>query len=214
MSMQRFLSRRHLLQASLGLGSLGAMAGSLTGCTVLSAANTPTPLYNLKPALSLPAGLPKVPWQLVVAEPNANADLDTGRIALRRSGNVTEYFANAAWIDNVPNLVQSKLLEAFEQSGAVAVGRDVSSLVPDYVLQIEIWDFQAEYGGPVAGAHVRMTAKLVRMSDRKIIHTISAEQKAQSGGTDMQQVISAFEKALGPVLTQIVVECLKAVPAS
>jgi len=214
MKIQHSLSRRRMLRGSFRLGVVAAGTASVAGCTVLTAVNTPTPLYNLKPELSLPTGLPKVLWQLVVAVPNANADLDTSRIALRRGSNVTEYFASAAWIDNVPNLVQSKLLEAFEQSGAVAVGRDVASLVPDYVLQVEIWDFQAEYGGPAAGAHVRMTAKLVRMSDRKIVDTISAEQKAQSSGTDMQQVIAAFEKALGPVLSQIVVGTLKAVPTS
>lgn len=207
--MGKSFSRRSLLRAGGGL----ALASAVGGCTVLNGVNTPTPLYDLKPQVDLPADLPKVKWQLVVAQPNANADLDTARIALRRGGNVTEYFANAAWTDNVPNLVQSRLIQAFDQSGCVAVGRDVASLVPDYVLQIELWDFQAEYGGPVAGAHVRMTAKLISMSDRKIVATITAENKAQSGGTDMPQVVAAFDKALGPVLAQVVVGTLKAVPA-
>jgi cholesterol transport system auxiliary component len=212
MIMRASISRRDVLRAGLGLGAAGIVVGS-SGCTVLNNVNTPTPLYDLKPKVDLPAGLPKVSWQLVVAQPNADADLDTARIALRRNANVTEYFANAAWIDNVPNLLQSKLLEAFEQSRCVAVGRDVASLVPDYVLQVELRDFQAEYGGAVSGAHIRLVAKLVRMSDRKIVDTINAEGKAQVNGTDMAQVISAFEQALGPVLVQVVVGTLKAVPA-
>ncbi|HVJ42542.1 MAG TPA: ABC-type transport auxiliary lipoprotein family protein [Dongiaceae bacterium] len=213
MIVPKAMSRRNWLRAARGVGLVAAIS-AVTGCTVLNGVNTPTPLYDLRPQVDLPAGLPKVQWQLVVSLPDASADLDTSRIALRRSGNITEYFANAAWTDNVPNLIQSKLLEAFEQSNCVAVGRDVASLVPDYVLQIELRDFQAEYGGPVAGAHVRMTAKIVRMSDRKIVDTITAENRAQSSGTDMQQVVAAFDKALGPVLTQIVVGTLKAVPAS
>jgi cholesterol transport system auxiliary component len=212
MIMQESIARRRLLRRGAGLG-LAVLAG-LPGCTVLNNVNTPTPLYDLKPRVDLPAGLPKVQWQLVVAQPNASADLDTARIALRRGGNITEYFANAAWVDNVPSMIQSKLIQAFEQSGSVAVGRDVASLVPDYVLQIELWDFQAEYGGPVAGAHIRLTGKLVRMSDRRIVATITAENRAQSGGTDMQQVIAAFDSALGPVLAQLVAGTLKAVPAS
>jgi len=212
--MQGSMSRRGLLRTGLGLG-LGAVGVvGLTGCSVLNNVNTPTPLYDLKPQVDLPADLPKVSWQLVVASPNAAADLDTARIALRRGGNITEYFASAAWVDNVPNLLQSKLLEAFEQSGKVAVGRDIATLVPDYVLETEIWDFQAEYGGAVAGAHIRLTGKLVRMSDRKIVSTINAENKAQSNGTDMQQVVAAFDQALGPVLSQIVTGALKAAPAS
>jgi cholesterol transport system auxiliary component len=212
MIMQGAMSRRGVLRAGLGLG--GVMAIGLAGCSVLTNVNTPTPLYDLKPQVDLPADLPKVSWQLVVASPNTSADLDTARIALRRSGNITEYFASAAWIDNVPNLLQSKLLQAFEQSGKIAVGRDVATLVPDYVLETELWDFQAEYGGAVTGAHIRMTGKLIRMSDRKIVDTINAEGKAQSSGTDMQQVVAAFNQALGPVLSQIVTGTLKAVPAS
>lgn len=214
--MRESIARRRLLRGGAGLGLAVLAWGTMgvSGCTVLSNVNTPTPLYDLRPRVDLPAGLPKVQWQLVVAQPNTSADLDTSRIALRRDSNVTEYFANAAWVDNVPNMVQSKLIEAFDQSGSVAVGRDVASLVPDYVLQIEIWDFQAEYGGPVAGAHIRMTGKLVRMSDRKIVSTIAVENKAQSGGTDMQQVVAAFDKALGPTLVQLVTGTLKAVPAS
>jgi len=212
MIMRASISRREALRAGLGWGAVGIVG--LSGCTVLNNVNTPTPLYDLKPKVDLPAGLPKVSWQLVVAQPNADADLDTARIALRRNTNITEYFASAAWIDNVPNLLQSKVLEAFEQSGCVAVGRDIASLIPDYVLQIELRDFQAEYGGSVAGAHIRLTANLVRMSDRKIVDTINAEGRAQANGTDMSQVITAFEQALGPVLTQVVVGTLKAVPAS
>jgi cholesterol transport system auxiliary component len=214
MIMQGSISRRHLLHTGLSLGLSVVGAAALPACSVLTNVNTPTPLYDLKPKVDLPADLPKVTWQLVVAQPNADADLDTARIALRRNSNVTEYFANAAWIDNVPNLLQSKLLEAFEQSGRVAVGRDIASLVPDYVLQIELRDFQAEYGGAVAGAHIRLTAKLVRMSDRRIVQTINAEGKAQASGSDMPQVIFAFEQALGPVLTQVVVGTLKSAPAS
>jgi len=214
--MRDSIARRRLLRAGAGLGLAAILPGmmSVSGCTVLNNVNTPTPLYDLKPEVDLPAGLPKVQWQLVVAQPNTSADLDTSRIALRRGGNVTEYFASAAWVDNVPNLVQSKLIQAFDQSGCVAVGRDVASLVPDYVLQIDVWDFQAEYGGPVAGAHIRITGKLVRMSDRKIVSTIAVENKAQSTGTDMQQVVAAFDKAFGPVLAQLVTATLKAVPAS
>src|SRR5262245_27534992 len=117
MIMRKSIARRRLLRAGAGLGLAAAFPGmmAVSGCTVLNNVNAPTPLYDLKPQVVLPAGLPKVQWQLVVAQPNASADLDTARIALRRNGNVTEYFANAAWVDNVPNLVQSKLIQAFDQ---------------------------------------------------------------------------------------------------
>jgi len=208
MTLDGKLSRRSLLRA----GVVAAGGFGLSACSVLQAANAPLPLYTLRPQLTFDPPPPKVSWQLVVSAPNADADLDTSRIALRRSNGVTEYFANAAWIDNAPNLVQSKLIEAFEKTGSVAVGRDVGGLLPDYVLQTELWDFQAEYGGPAAGAHIRVSAKLVRMTDRKIVTTINAEQRAKATGTDMLQIVAAFQSALGPVLQQVVMETLTAVP--
>ncbi len=207
--MNEAISRRLLLCRT---GILTGAVAVLPGCGVLTNVNQQVPLYNPKPQLSFDASLPKVSWQLVISTPNADADLDTARIALRRSTGVTEYFANAAWIDNVPNMLQSKLVEAFEKTGSVAVGRDVGGLMPDYVLQTDIRDFQAEYGGPVAGAHIHVVAKLVRMTDRKIAATINADQRATSSGTDMLQVVSAFQQALGSVLTQIVTGTLTAVP--
>jgi cholesterol transport system auxiliary component len=203
------ISRRMLLMRS-GMVAFGSAA--LSSCTVLSNVDTQVPLYSLKPQLNLDPSLPKVSWQLVISAPNADADLDTARIALRRNAGITEYFANAAWIDTVPNMLQSKLLESFERTGCVAVGRDTGGLIPDYILQTELRDFQAEYGGTVAGAHIRLVAKLVRMTDRKIIRTIDANQRAKSSGTDMSQVIAAFQQALGPVLSQIVNQTLTAVP--
>jgi cholesterol transport system auxiliary component len=199
-----------MLTSALTAGSF-----ALIGCTVLGNVNTPVPLYNLRPKISFAQPLPKVNWQLVVSVPNADADLDTARIALRRSTGVTEYFANAAWTDNGPNLVQSKLIEAFEETQSVAVGRDVAGLIPDYILQSELRDFQAEYAnGSFVGAHIRLTAKLVRMADRKIVATINAERKVKASGSDILEVVAAFEAALAPVLEQIVTGTLQAMPTS
>ena len=205
------ISRRALFRGAMLTGAVTAGGIGLMGCTVLSNVNNPVPLYNLRPQITFDTPLPKVDTQLVVSVPNADADLDTARIALRRSTGVTEYFANAAWIDNGPNLIQSKLLEAFEKTGSVAVGRDVAGLIPDYVLQSELRDFQAEYeNGSFVGAHIRLTVKLVRMSDRKIVSIINAEQKVKASGTDILQVVAAFEAALAPVLEQVVTGTLKA----
>ena len=84
----------------------------------------------------------------MVGTPVASADLDTTRIALTRSPGVIEYFAKGAWADDAPILLQDKLIESFEASGAiVAIGRDAVGLKPDYVLQSELRDFQAEFTG-------------------------------------------------------------------
>jgi cholesterol transport system auxiliary component len=192
--------RRHFL---LGAAALAA------GCSIIPDVSQPVTLYTLKPRLAA-HGLPKVPWQLVVAEPAAERDIDTTRIALTRTANVIEYFAGGSWTDTAPALVQAKLIEAFEATNAIlAVGRDAAGLKPDYILQSDLRDFQAEYRGeapPVA--HVRLIAKLVQMPDRRIVRTVTAESAAAAAGRDLPAVVTAFEQALAQVLTKTVTAVL------
>ncbi len=59
----------------------------------------------------------------------------------------------------------------------------------------------------VAGAstvHVRLIAKMVRMPERRIVRTVSAEQSVAATGTAVPAVVSAFEQALSAVLKTVV----------
>jgi cholesterol transport system auxiliary component len=148
---------------------------------------------------------------LVVSEPNASADLDTNRIALTRATNRIEYFAEGVWADSAPALVQAKLIEAFEQVlPNLAVGRDSAGLKPDYILQSELRDFQASYADGTAEAVVRMTAKLVKMPDRRIMKSITAEARRPSSSAGLPGIVEAFEISLGDVFSQVIAGILAA----
>jgi cholesterol transport system auxiliary component len=189
-------TRRHFLILS---------AAGLAGCGIVPDVNKPLTIYTVRPKLALAAPPAKVSWQLVVAEPAAERDIDTTRIALTRKPNVIEYFADGNWSDTAPRMVQAKLIEAFESTNAiVAVGRDAAGLRADYILQCDLRDFQADYVGGVATAHVRLIAKLVQMPDRRITRTITAEASAPAGGRDLPAIVVAFEQALGEVLSKVV----------
>ncbi len=57
-----------------------------------------------------------------------------------------DYYANAAWTDRAPLMIQTLLVESLENSRRiVGVGRDPLSVRPTYVLQSELREFQAEY---------------------------------------------------------------------
>ena len=195
------ISRRHVLLAG------GTLLG---GCNVIPKVNDPVPLYTLSAAGEFQQSLPKVDWQLVVGTPVASADLNTTRIALTRSPGVIEYFANGAWADYAPILLQGKLIESFEASKAVSVGRDAVGLRPDYVLQSDLRDFQAEYSGAAPTAHLRLSAKLVRMPDRRIVANILTEQKVPAAGNSLAQIVAAFDRAAGQAFEEVVVRVLTA----
>ena len=58
--------------------------------------------------------------RLVVDIPIASESLDTDRIALIRDRTKFDYYANSLWTDRVPLLVQTLLVEAFENDGSIA----------------------------------------------------------------------------------------------
>jgi len=184
---------------------------ALAGCGVIPKVNDPVPLYTLSAVTKFGRTLPKVDWQLVVGTPVAAANLDTTRIALTRSPGVIEYFAKGAWADNAPVLLQDKLIQSFEASGAItAVGRDAVGLRPDYVLQSELRDFQAEFAGGSPTAHLRLAAKLVRMPDRRIVATASIDQRVPAAGGSLPQIVEAFDRAAGEAFEEVVVRVLTA----
>jgi len=195
------ISRRHFMLAG------GAALG---GCGVIPKVNDPVPLYTLSAVSEFEQSLPKVDWQLVVGTPVASADLNTTRIALTRSPGVIEYFANGAWADYAPVLLQGKLIESFEASKAVSVGRDAVGLRPDYVLHSDLRDFQAEYAGAAPTAHLRLSAKLVRMPDRRIVANIVSEQKLPAAGNSLAEIVAAFDRAAAQAFEEVVVKVLTA----
>lgn len=183
---------------------------ALGGCSVIPKVNEPVPLYTLSAVREFRQSLPKVDWQLVVGTPVASADLNSTRIALTRSPGVIEYFANGAWADYAPILLQGKLIESFEASGAVSVGRDAVGIRPDFVLQSDLRDFQAEYSGNAPTAHLRLSAKLVRMPDRRIVANILSEHKVPAAGNSLAEIVAAFDRAAGEAFEEVVVKVLTA----
>lgn len=196
-----------------------ALAGLLflvAGCSVELPGSQPPPrLFSLTPKNTFAPDLPAAQWQLAVESPIAEAGLNTARVALRRTPLTLEYFERASWIDTAPHMVQTLLVQSFENSGRiVAVARQSVSLRADYSLITELREFQAEYGdAPTPDAHVRITAKLVKMPQRTIIATTSAEYRIRAEGTALDDIMTAFDESLGKTLKRIVEWTLRTAPA-
>lgn len=191
------LHRRTLLTAA-GLLALG-------GCQ-LPGGGEPPSLYTLTPKSTFSPDLPKVDWQLIVETPVAAAGLNTSRIALQRSPVTLEYYANANWTDVAPLMVQTLLIESFENTGKiVAVSRESTTLRADYLLKTELREFQAEYdtSGPPR-ARVRINAKLARMPDRAIIGSYTVERMERAASGDLPAIAMAFDEALGGAMRRVV----------
>ena len=185
------------------------LAVVLSGCEGLVPAlgGPPANLYTLTPKSTFTKELQRVRWQLVVDEPLASGGLNIDRIALRQTPTELKYFARARWTERAPRMVQTLMVESFENSGAiVAVGRKAIGLRSDYNLITELREFQAEYfeSDGVPTVRVRLNAKLVKQPRRAIVASRTFESKIKSEGKAMWHVIRAFDQALGKVLRHTV----------
>jgi len=183
-----------------------------TGCAVLPTKPAPR-LFVLTPKSTFETSLSKVDWQLSVDAPIAESGLNTSRIAVMRKELTMEYFERANWIDTAPRMIQRLLVESFENSHRiVGVGRQSTTLRADYSLITELREFQAEKFAGRNIVHVRINAKLVRMPQRVIVSTTSAESQVPYEGTRMENIVHAFDDALGKALKDVVNWTLTAVP--
>lgn len=181
----------------------------LTGCEgMLAGIGGPAPdLYNLTPKSSFKQDIKSVAWQLVVEEPVAAGGLNVDRIALRTTPTEMKYFIGARWTERAPRMVQTLLVESFENSGAIiSVGRKAIGLRSDYNLKSELREFQAEYfeGSDLPSIRVRLNVKLVKQPRRNIIASRNIEAVVKAKGKSMTEIIDTFDVALGKVLRRTV----------
>lgn len=201
--LQARASRRRLLQV------LGAtpLAGLAWGCETLVPGQGPPPtLFRLTPKSTFRADLPTVKWQLILELPLTDAALSTTRIALWPNPTRLEYYARANWSDRAPAMVQTLLIESFENSGKiVAVGRESIGLRADFVLKTELREFQAVYHlGDKPQAQVGINVKLVKMPNRIIVGSEMFESLIEAKADRLPDIIDAFDDALGKVLKRVV----------
>ncbi len=192
--------------ARLSLVGLGTVI--LPACTI-SGLRSPPQLYTLTPKSTFAEDLPAVDWQLLVEPPAAAAGLDSLRLALQSTPLKLDYFADVAWTDRAPQMVQTLIVESFENSGRiVSVGRESIGLRANYVLKTELREFQAEYVENGLSAppkiRVRMNAKLVEIPRRAIIAGDNFEATTAATSNTLDAIVNAFDDALGKVLRRMV----------
>lgn len=185
----------------------GAAMLGLAGCASLFVAAPPAHLYRLTAVSDFPANLPRVSAQLLVDLPQAPAGIDTARIALSRSPLSLDYYADSAWTERVPALLQNALLASFENSKAIAaVDRESSGLRADFILETEIRHFEAVYDQTGAPPRVwaSVVVRLVALPQRRIVAQTVFDQRVPAAAADIPAVIAAFDAAADAVIGDIV----------
>jgi cholesterol transport system auxiliary component len=180
---------------------------ALAGCSassLLAPSGEPAKLYTLSAPDEVAISAAQANWQLLIAMPDAALDINISRIAIAPTPDRIDYYANVAWADRPPAMLQEILLQSFDKSGRIAaVGRQSGGLKADFILSTDLQDFEVETGHGDPCVHLRITARLVRTRDRAIVATRSFDAAPPASGS-FDGAIAGFDSAVAQLLPEIV----------
>ena len=134
--------------------------------------------------------------QLAIPEPTAVLALDTQRFLVRSNEGESPTFADARWSDNLPKLMQAKIIQSFENAKYVRVRRYLEGVSADNQLLIDIRHFRVVIS-PNPMAEVELGAKLLstdsRILEARIFHA-AAPVEAMNAPAAAAGLDQAFEK--------------------
>ncbi|MDH3662278.1 MAG: ABC-type transport auxiliary lipoprotein family protein [Alphaproteobacteria bacterium] len=195
------MTKRRLLNFAAALPALLA----IPGCQLVGSGPPPRE-FRLTPKSSFSDQLQKVDWSLGVSLPRADRSIDTDRIVRLTGGIELEPYANVAWANRPTPMIQTLILQSFQNSGAIdLVVDDRSDIRPDMVLRTALREFQAEHvdAGPPE-IRVALDARLLEMPKRKVLDSEIFDRTVVAVGNNIEAIIAAFDQALGKALKALV----------
>jgi cholesterol transport system auxiliary component len=116
---------------------------------------------------------------------------------VRPKADQISYYKGIAWGDRLPRLVQARMIETFQNSGAV---KSVSASTGQYALATELRAFQIDVSSGAAAAEIDIFAKLINTSTGRVVASkgFSARVAAKSDapGDAMAALNQAFTEVL------------------
>jgi len=174
----------------------GLLCLSLLGCALAGGSRAPA-TYDLVAPRSFAGTAKPAPWQLMVHEPTATNALDTSRLMVRPKADQVSYYKGIAWSDRLPRLVQVRMIETFQNSGAV---KAVSPSSGQYALATELRAFNIDVTSGRAAAEIDMFAKLVNTSTGRVVATKGFSARVQAKSDSPGDAIAALNQAFTEVL--------------
>ncbi|HVV96666.1 MAG TPA: ABC-type transport auxiliary lipoprotein family protein [Rhodanobacteraceae bacterium] len=182
--------------------ALLVLVGACASLTKKEPFTTYSPRYAPQPAA---AGASRVDWQLAIDTPLASDTLDTSRMLVMPSPGAIETYKGGRWSDTAPLVLRTLLIQAFQDSGRiVGVGAVASGLHGDFVLSIDLYDFETQYRDGAPHAVIRLNARLGDSSVNRIAASRAFEVDAPVGGTTAADAAAAIEQAVNRLLPDIV----------
>jgi phospholipid/cholesterol/gamma-HCH transport system substrate-binding protein len=141
--------------------------------------------------------------QITVADPSALLTYDSERILAQVDGNQLAPIGNARWADSLTKLVQSRIIQSFENTGSLnEVIRPSEGGAPELQLTTEIRKFQI-VNAPERTAEVQIAAKVIA-ADGHIVAARIFDGGAPVKSTEDADAAKALNEAFGKVLSALI----------
>ena len=174
-----------------------ALVLPLAGC-----ASGPDATFDLSAALfGKPVRALRGP--LAINEPVATSPADSDRIVVRPTPDTLAAIKGAQWAEPLPRLVQTRLLQSFENARLQrSVSRPDGRVAAHYSLNTEIRRFDLDLSR--GEAVVEISARLVEEGAGRIAAAKIFSARLQAAGEDGASAALALDAALADVMGQIV----------
>jgi len=188
------------------LFTAGALATLLAGCGSIGGPKTDVKIYSPATAVTVDPAWPTADWSLMVGVQTANAALDSPRIAVRPTANELQTYKGARWADNAPDLLQTALVQAFEDSGRI---RSVTRFGGggtrgDFGLWVEVRQFETVYRDGKPEAVIEVQARLVKLRAGGIVASKRFRHAVPGRTPAVDDIVSAFGESMSGLSTELV----------
>jgi cholesterol transport system auxiliary component len=192
---------RRAARAPVSSGARAIGAAILAAIALAGCSGSPLLTYDLTAPQDRPARATGL--QIVVSEPSAVAPLDSDRIVVRSPTMGLTVLPGAQWSDRLPELLQSRMIQAFENARLLkAVGRPSDRLTSDFNLNSEIRRFEIDAAR--GEAVVELAVKFVGDRTGRIVAARVFEGRAPSTASNGAEASAALDAALAKVLRDLV----------
>lgn len=175
----------------------------LTGCML---ARQSSPITVLAPQVTVAplADWPMVEWSLQIDRPLADAMRDSVRVLVQPRPSQLQVYKGAAWHEPVPDLLQSILLTAFEDSGKITAVSGAGSVRTFFRLHTEIRHFEAiDAGDGSLSVHLEVRARLILSRDANVLSAANFSARVPSSDGQLPALTRAFEQALEELAAKV-----------
>lgn len=175
----------------------------LAGCLLTG---QPTAISILAPAIEMTPGerTDSVDWSVQIQRPVADAMRDSDRLLVRRAPSRLQVYPGAAWIDSMPEMLQSMLVKSFADTDRFAgVGRS-GGMRTRYSLASEVRHFEAVDDGGQVAVDIVIQASLIHQRSARPVATRTFRQGGPVAGTGLDPLVIGFEEALDALMHELV----------